>query len=147
MGLSLRAGAKIGANIQGPIASWQTNRKAIVVRSSDLSGMYGVAESIEDYRRMVNDLRSQLVLLQTREEEAQQQITELDHTIDQLVEIVVQREAACYALKSLVETMVKEVETCSQQNHHDFADPNLRSTTYQSRYNEEVKRLKLKYGK
>jgi len=109
--------------------------------------MYGVAESIEDYRRMVHELRSQLVLLQAREEDAQQQIAELDHTIDQLVDIVVQREAACHALKTLVETMVKEVESCSQQAHHDFADPNLRSTTYQSRYNEEVKRLKTKYGK
>lgn len=118
-----------------------------VVRSSDLSGMYGVAESIEDYRRMVHELRSQLVQLQAREEDAQQQIAELDHTIDQLVEIVVQREAACYALKTLVETMVREVETCPQQVHHDFADPNLRSTTYQNRYNEEVKRLKIKYGK
>lgn len=109
--------------------------------------MYGVAESIEDYRRMVNELRSQLVVLQAREDDAQQQIAELDHTIDQLVDIVVQREAACYALKTLVETMVKEVETCPQQIHHDFADPNLRSTTYQNRYNEEVKRLKVKYGK
>ena len=143
MKLRLRAEANIGANIQDPIAF----RKAFVVRSSDLSGMYGVAESIEDYRRMVHELRSQLVLLQAREEDAQQQITELDHTVDQLVDIVVQREAACYALKTLVETMVKEVESCSQQSHHDFADPNLRSTTYQSRYNEEVKRLKIKYGK
>lgn len=96
---------------------------------------------------MVHDLRSQLVLLQAREEGAQQQIAELDHTIDQLVDIVVQREAACHALKMLVETMVKEVESCPQQIHHDFADPNLRSTTYQNRYNEEVKRLKVKYGK
>ena len=109
--------------------------------------MYGVAESIEDYRRIVLDLRSQLVQLQTREQEHLEQIAELDHTIDQLVDIVVQREAACYALKTLVETMVKEVETCPQQIHHDFADPNLRSTTYQNRYNEEVKRLKVKYGK
>ena len=109
--------------------------------------MYGVAESVEDYRRIVHELRSQLVLLQSREEEAQQQIAELDHTIDQLVDIVVQREAACHALKTLVETMVKEVESCPQQTHHDFADPNLRSTTYQNRYNEEVKRLKTKYGK
>ena len=109
--------------------------------------MYGVAESIEDYRRMVHELRSQVVHLQSREEEYQQQITELDHTIDQLVDIVVQREAACYALKTLVESMVKEVETCSQQRHHDSADPVLRSATYQNRYNEEVKHLKIKYGK
>lgn len=139
----MRAEAIIGANIQDPIV----NRKAFVVRSSDLSGMYGVAESIEDYRRMVRDLRSQLVLLQMREEEAQQQIAELDHTVDQLVDIVVQREAACHALKTLVETMVKEVESCPQQMHHDFADPNLRSSAYQNRYNEEVKRLKAKYGR
>ena len=143
MKLRLRAEANIGANIQDPSAI----RKAFVVRSSDLSGMYGVAESIEDYRRMVHELRSQLVVLQAREEDAQQQIAELDHTIDQLVDIVVQREAACYALKMLVETMVKEVETCPQQIHHEFADPNLRSTAYQNRYNEEVKRLKIKYGK
>jgi len=143
MRLRLRAEANIGANIQDPIAF----RKAFVVRSSDLSGMYGVAESVEDYRRIVHELRSQLVLLQSREEEAQQQIAELDHTIDQLVDIVVQREAACHALKMLVETMVREVESCTQQAHHDFADPNLRSTAYQSRYNEEVKRLKTKYGK
>ncbi|MDD5404139.1 MAG: hypothetical protein PHZ14_06315 [Sulfuricella sp.] len=118
-----------------------------MVSSSDLSGMYGVAESIEDYRSMVNDLRSQLVLLRAREEEAQQQIAELDHTIDQLVDIVVQREAACHALKTLVETMVKEVDSCPQQIHHDFADPYLRSSAYQNRYNEEVKRLRVKYGK
>lgn len=124
-----------------------TKRKAFVVRSSDLSGMYGVAESIEDYRRLVHELRSQLVLLQAREEEHLEQITELDHTIDQLVDIVVQREAACHALKTLVESMVKEVESCPQQRHHDSADPILRSTTYQSRFNEEVKRLKVKYGK
>lgn len=118
-----------------------------MVRSSDLSGMYGVAESIEDYRRIVLDLRSQLVQLQAREQEHLEQIAELDHTIDQLVDIVVQREAACHALKTLVESMVKEVETCPHQRHHDSADPNLRSSTYQNRFNEEVKRLKVKYGK
>lgn len=96
---------------------------------------------------MVHDLRSQLVLLQAREEESRQQIAELDHTIDQLVDIVIQREAACHALKTLVESMVKEVETCPNQRHHDSADPNLRSNVYQSRYTEEVKRLKVKYGK
>lgn len=96
---------------------------------------------------MVHDLRSQLVLLQAREEKSRQQIAELDHTIDQLVDIVIQREAACHALKTLVESMVKEVETCPNQRHHDSADPNLRSNVYQSRYTEEVKRLKVKYGK
>lgn len=109
--------------------------------------MYGVAESVEDYRKMVHELRTQLVQLQGQKEEAEQQIVELDNTIDQLVDIVVQREAACYALKSLVESMVKEVETCSSQMHHETADPHLRSGVYQSRFNEEVKRLKLKYGK
>jgi uncharacterized coiled-coil protein SlyX len=109
--------------------------------------MYGVAESVEDYRHMVYELRDQLVQLQASKEEAEQQIAELDNTIDQLVDIVVQREAACYALKTLVESMVKEVETCPNQMHHDSADPNLRSSLYQSRYNDEVKRLKIKYGK
>lgn len=109
--------------------------------------MYGVADSIEDHRRMVHELRTQLVKLQASKEEAELQIAELDNTIDQLVDIVVQREAACYALKTLVESMVKEVETCPNQKHHDSADPNLRSNLYQSRYGEEVKRLKLKYGK
>lgn len=109
--------------------------------------MYGVAESVEDYRHMVHELRVQLVQLQAGKEEAEQQIAELDHTIDQLVDIVVQREAACHALKTLVESMVKEVETCPNQKHHDSADPNLRSNLYQSRYSEEVKRLKQKYGK
>lgn len=118
-----------------------------MVRSSDISGMYGVAESVEDYRRMVHELRAQLVRLQAGKEEAELQIAELDNTIDQLVDIVVQRESACHALKSLVELMVKEVESCPNQKHHDSADPNLRSNLYQSRYNEEVKRLKLKYGK
>lgn len=96
---------------------------------------------------MVHDLRSQLVRLQASKEEAEQQIAELDSTIDQLVDIVVQREAACYALKTLVESMVREVETCPNQRHHDSADPNLRSVLYQGRFNEEVKRLKQKYGK
>lgn len=109
--------------------------------------MYGVAESVEDYRKMVHELRTQLVHLQGQKEEAEQQIVELDNTIDQLVDIVVQREAACYALKTLVESMVKEVETCTSQKHHETADPHLRSGVYQSRFNEEVKRLKLKYGK
>lgn len=109
--------------------------------------MYGVAESVEDYRRMVQELRAQLVKLQAEKDEAEQQIAELDHTIDQLVDIVVQREAACHALKTLVESMVREVETCPNQKHHDSADPNLRSNLYQSRYNEEVKRLRIKYGK
>ncbi len=109
--------------------------------------MYGVAESVEDYRQLVHELRTQLVRLQGQKEEAEQQIAELDNTIDQLVDIVVQREAACYALKNLVESMVREVETCSNQKHHDSADPHLRSDLYQSRFNEEVKRLKLKYGK
>ncbi|PWB54681.1 MAG: hypothetical protein C3F18_06525 [Nitrosomonadales bacterium] len=109
--------------------------------------MYGVAESIEDYRRMVLELRAQLVQLQAGKEEAEQQIAELDNTIDQLVDIVVQREAACHALKTLVESMVREVETCPNQKHHDSADPNLRSNLYQSRYSEEVKRLRIKYGK
>lgn len=109
--------------------------------------MYGVAESVEDYRRMVQELRAQLVKLQAGKDEAEQQIAELDHTIDQLVDIVVQREAACHALKTLVESMVREVETCPNQKHHDSADPNLRSNLYQSRYNEEVKRLRIKYGK
>ncbi len=118
-----------------------------MVRSSDVSGMYGVEESVEDYRHMVHELRAQLVLLQARKEEAEQQIAELDSTIDQLVDIVVQREAACHALKTLVESMVREVEICPNQQQHDFADPNLRSSIYQSRYSEEVKRLKLKYGK
>lgn len=118
-----------------------------MVRFSDLSDMYGVAESIEDYRRTVNDLRGQLVELQARDEENQRQIAELDHTIEQLVDIVIQREAACYALKSLVESMVKEAESCSQRHLHDSADPILRSATYQNRYNEEFKRLRVKYGK
>lgn len=109
--------------------------------------MYGVAESVEDYRKMVYELRTQLVQLQAQKKEAEQQIVELDNTIDQLVDIVVQREAACYALKTLVESMVKEVETCANQIHHETADPHLRSGVYQSRFNEEVKRLKLKYGK
>jgi hypothetical protein len=95
----------------------------------------------------VNDLRSQLVLLQARDDESQRQISELDHTVDQLVDIVIQREAACYALKSLVESMVKEAEACPQRHFHDSADPNLRSSTYQSRYNEEFKRLRVKYRK
>jgi uncharacterized coiled-coil protein SlyX len=118
-----------------------------MVRSSDISGMYGVAESVEDYRRMVHELRAQLVRLQADKEESEQQIAELDNTIDQLVDIVVQRESACHALKSLVELMVKEVEACPNQKLHDSADPNLRSNLYQSRYNEEVKRLRIKYGK
>lgn len=118
-----------------------------MVSSSDLSGMYGVAESVEDYREMVLGLRERIALFQAREEEYRQQIAELDHTIDQLVDIVIQREAACHALKTLVEGMVREVETCSLQRHHDHADPILRSTAYQNRFNEEVKRLKAKYGK
>lgn len=109
--------------------------------------MYGVAESIEDYRRMVEDLRRQVVHLQEQEQEQRQQIAELDHTVEQLVDIVIQREAACYALKALVESLVKEAEVCPQRGHHDSANPNLRSGAYQNRYNEEVKRLRAKYGK
>lgn len=109
--------------------------------------MYGVAESVEDYRGMVHELRKQLLELQARNDEAEEQVAELDNTIDQLIDIVIQREAACYALKTLVESMVREVETCPNQKHHDSADPNLRSNLYQNRFNEEVKRLKLKYGK
>jgi hypothetical protein len=109
--------------------------------------MYGVAESIEDYRSLVLELRTQLVQLQEKNEDAEQHIAELDGTIDQLVDIVVQREAACHALKTLVELMVREVESCPNQKLHDSADPNLRSSLYQNRYGEEVKRLKVKYGK
>lgn len=109
--------------------------------------MYGVAESVEDYRRMVLDLRTQLVQLQAQKDEAEAHVAELDSTVDQLVDIVVQREAACHALKTLVEAMVREVETCPNQTLHDTADPNLRSNLYQNRYTEEVKRLRVKYGK
>lgn len=96
---------------------------------------------------MVHELRAQLVQLQASKDEAELHIAELDNTIDQLVDIVVQREAACHALKALVETMVREVETCPNHKLHDSADPNLRSSLYQSRYSEEVKRLKVKYAK
>ncbi|MDP2828601.1 MAG: hypothetical protein Q8O37_08340 [Sulfuricellaceae bacterium] len=118
-----------------------------MVKSTDLSDMYGVAESVEDYRGLLLDLRGKMLQSQSREAEYQQQIQELDHTIDQLVDIVVQREAACHALKTLVESMVREVETCTNQAHHEWADPNLRSNTYQHRFNDEVKRLKVRYGK
>ncbi len=118
-----------------------------MVKPTDLSDMYGVAESVEDYRGMLLDLRGKLLQSQSREEEYQQQIQELDHTVDQLVDIVVQREAACHALKMLVEAMVREVETCTNHPHHEWADPNLRSNTYQHRFNDEVKRLKVRYGK
>ena len=109
--------------------------------------MYGVAESVEDYRRTVLELRAELVRLQAEKDAAEQHVAELDNTVDQLVDIVVQREAACHALKTLVESMVKEVESCQNRKDHDYANPNLRSGVYQSRYNEEVKRLKVKYGK
>lgn len=102
---------------------------------------------MEDYRRISRDLREQIARLQAREQEHERHIAELDGTIEQLVDIVIQREAACHALKSLVESMVKEIDECPQTSCHESINPHHRSAAYQARYNEEVKRLKAKYGK
>lgn len=117
------------------------------VSTTEISDAYGVAESVEDYRRICQELRDQVVHLRTLEQEHQRHIGELDDTIEQLVDIVIQREAACHALKFLVESMVKEIDACPQTGCHESVHPHHRSAAYQSRYNEELKRLRQKYGK
>jgi hypothetical protein len=117
------------------------------VSSTEIGDAYGVAESVEDYRRICQELRGEIGHLRALEQEHRLHIRELDETVEQLVDIVIQREAACYALKALVESMVREIDACPDTGCHESVHPHHRSAAYQNRYAEELKRLRQKYGK